>query len=324
MNTPYICRVCGNKKSSGSLLAREMMFGTEEEFDYDECSNCKSLQLREVPLNLSKYYPNNYYSNVAVAASDLRDKTLWMAKSKLKRWRALHATGKWHALGAMISWRWPDKGLAQLSGSCIDFDATVLDVGCGAEPWLLNQMASLGFHNILGADPFIEADIVTPAGVKVLKREINSVEGQFDLIMFHHSFEHIVDPLATLRAAHERLSEGGCCLIRIPTPSSEAFDLYGAAWYQLDAPRHLTLLSREGMGILADNAGFRVESVRDDSDWRQFACSELYKSNVPLVKQAIQECFSEEQLATFASRAERLNARHRGDQAAFILRPRLN
>ena len=142
--------------------------------------------------------------------------------------------------------------------------------------------------------------------------------------MFHHSFEHIVDPLSTLRAAHERLSEGGCCLIRIPTPSSEAFDLYGAAWYQLDAPRHLTLLSREGMGILADNAGFRVESVRDDSDWRQFACSELYKSNVPLVKQAIQECFSEEQLATFASRAERLNARHRGDQAAFILRPRLN
>jgi SAM-dependent methyltransferase len=160
--------------------------------------------------------------------------------------------------------------------------------------------------------------------VRVLKRQIDSVEGEFDLIMFHHSFEHVVDPLATLRAVHERLRDQGRCLIRIPTPSSEAFDLYGAAWYQLDAPRHLTLASREGMNILADKAGFRVESVRDDSDWRQFAFSELYKSNIPLVKQAIYECFSEEQLAKFTSRAEELNARHRGDQAAFILRPRLN
>ena len=241
----------------------------------------------------------------------------------MKRWRVLHATGKGHAFGALVNKRWPQKGLTDIAGTRIGFDASVLDVGCGAGAVLLNRMARLGFKNVLGADPFIHADMVTLAGVKVLKRGIDSVEGNFDLIMFHHSFEHVVDPLATLRAARERLRDQGRCLIRIPTPSCEAFDRYGAAWWQLDAPRHLTLITREGMDILADRAGLKVESVRDDSSWKQFACSELYQQKVPLVRQVYSEHFAAEQLAKFQSRAEELNARSRGDQAAFLLQPSL-
>jgi 2-polyprenyl-3-methyl-5-hydroxy-6-metoxy-1,4-benzoquinol methylase len=324
MNTFYICRVCGSMESSESLLAREMMFGLEEDFDYDKCSHCGTLQLRDTSIDLSKYYPDGYYSRKEVLDADDEETILGSIKWRMKRWRALHTTGRGHALGALVDRRWPDTGLTQLTGTCIDFDASVLDVGCGAGPWLLNEMAKLGFKNLLGADPFIQADIVTSAGVRVLKREIASVEGKFDLIMFHHSFEHVVDPLSTLRAAYERLRDQGRCLIRIPTPSSEAFDRYGPAWYQLDAPRHLTLVSREGMNILAAKAGFWVESVRDDSDWKQFACSELYKRGIPLVKQTIRESFSEKELAMFASTTQELNGRHRGDQAAFILRPRPN
>ena len=41
------------------------MFGIGEEFTYDKCSCCSSLQLRDVPFNLSKYYPEGYYSEKA-------------------------------------------------------------------------------------------------------------------------------------------------------------------------------------------------------------------------------------------------------------------
>jgi hypothetical protein len=39
-----------------------MQLGLREEFEYFECSKCGCLQIEEVPLDLSKYYPDNYYS----------------------------------------------------------------------------------------------------------------------------------------------------------------------------------------------------------------------------------------------------------------------
>ena len=39
-----------------------MMCGTEKEFEYLECDNCKSLQINNIPQNLEKYYNQNYYS----------------------------------------------------------------------------------------------------------------------------------------------------------------------------------------------------------------------------------------------------------------------
>jgi hypothetical protein len=64
MNMVYIWRICGSVESSESLLAREMMFGMEEDFDYDKCSHCSSLQLRDTSFELPKYYPDGYYSKI--------------------------------------------------------------------------------------------------------------------------------------------------------------------------------------------------------------------------------------------------------------------
>lgn len=32
----------------------------DDEFDYFECSNCGCLQIKEIPENIGKYYPDNY------------------------------------------------------------------------------------------------------------------------------------------------------------------------------------------------------------------------------------------------------------------------
>ena len=59
------CRICGNASDNRAHVAREMMFGTRERFDYVECARCGCLQIRDVPADLSPYYPADYYSLAA-------------------------------------------------------------------------------------------------------------------------------------------------------------------------------------------------------------------------------------------------------------------
>ena len=56
------CRVCGMTGSFQSYLAKEMMMGTEDEFEYFVCDNCGCIQISEVPENLGYYYSGEYYS----------------------------------------------------------------------------------------------------------------------------------------------------------------------------------------------------------------------------------------------------------------------
>src|SRR4051812_19942848 len=61
----HTCSVCGNAYGNSVHTTREMMFGTRERFDYLECADCGSLELLNVPNDLSPYYPPNYYSFAA-------------------------------------------------------------------------------------------------------------------------------------------------------------------------------------------------------------------------------------------------------------------
>ena len=58
----HTCRVCGNIGSLESYLVREMMLGTEDEFEYFVCDKCKCLQISCVPENLGDYYGDGYFS----------------------------------------------------------------------------------------------------------------------------------------------------------------------------------------------------------------------------------------------------------------------
>ncbi len=94
------------------------------------------------------------------------------------------------------------------------------DVGCGTGE-LLDRLSRIGFNNLLGADPFIAADGESAEGVPLMKRDLNAVDGTFDLLMFSHSLEHVPDPVATLKVAYEKLAVGGMCLARVPATSRQ-------------------------------------------------------------------------------------------------------
>src|SRR5690606_17617266 len=96
---------------------------------------------------------------------------------------------------------------------------------------------------------------------------LSEVKEQFDLIMFHHSLEHMAEPRQVFTEVARLLRPGGTVLIRVPVAGAYAWRQYGANWVQLDAPRHLFIPSAGGMKLLGEAVGFQVtKTIYDSTD----------------------------------------------------------
>lgn len=302
-----------------SLSVREMMFGTREEFDYFRCGNCHCLQLAAIPENIGDYYSRDYYSFKKL--EDLSPDLL----ARLKR-RFLYP----HMTRSKLGW---SDGIGRillnfgagpplqhwfeyLEGP-LPLDLPVLDVGCGSGEDLLG-LRNCGFSCLLGVDPYLDESIRYQTGLEIRKCVLSELIGSFGLITMHHVFEHLEDPVGTLSAARNLLSKNGQILIRIPLSDSVAFEKYRENWVQLDAPRHITLQTRNSMEHLAKNAGLKIVKVAYDSSAFQFVGSERYLVDIPLMGESDFE-FPPERLAFYKDEAARLNRLEKGDQAAFVM-----
>ena len=313
------CRICGNPDGNRAFEAREMMFGSRERFDYVECDACGSLQLRDVPPDLSPFYPPDYYS------FDERPYTAPRSKRFLKRRLARHLLGALDPLGAAVAavWRTPQEvEWARRAG--LGLDASILDVGAGGGQVLLT-MRDYGFSRLLGVDPFLDADRALPGGIRVRRAGLHEVDGAFDLVMFHHSLEHVPDPGAALRAARRLLKPGGSVLVRMPVVG-DSWRTYGADWVELDPPRHLHVMTVDGFRQLAARAGLEVYDVAWDATGFELRGSEQYRRDVPLDDPRSHDLggegklFSDEELAEFEERAEEMNRAGTAGRAAYWLR----
>jgi len=152
---------------------------------------------------------------------------------------------------------------------------------------------------------------------------IQKVEGSWDLILFHHSLEHMPDQLETLKAASKLLTRNGVCLANLPTVSSYAWKKYRTSWVQLDAPRHFFLHSVKSLSILAEQAKLSLKGFFYNSTAFQFWGSEQYLKGVPLcsrrsyLENPSNSIFSRSQIKAFERKAKELNLIGQGDAAAF-------
>jgi len=193
-------------------------------------------------------------------------------------------------------------------------------VGCGAGR-LLYALKEAGIENLRGIDPFNEEDIQYENGLKIQKKEIHEVEGKWDIITFHHSFEHISDPVETLKTVANLLKTDGRCIIRIPIVPCYAWERYRVNWVQLDAPRHFFLHSVKSMNILAAKVGLEIYKIDYDSTALQFKGSELYLRDIPLMAgRSKTSIFSMRERYAFKVHAKELNENKQGDQAVFYLK----
>jgi SAM-dependent methyltransferase len=316
------------------LEVRENMFGLNADFDYSVCADCGSLALISVPADMAIYYPTNYYSvdldpERALGAQGVRQFAQVVIGSVLWGRGLVSSTATAvvprRQLRTLVSVLRSIRRAGLVNGR----QTRVLDVGCGSG-MLVFALGLAGVKDVTGVDPFLPGERNLSTGGCLRRQDLSEVEGRYDLIMFHHSFEHLPDPEASLRAALGLLTPGGRVLIRMPTPSGKAFETYGAAWVQLDAPRHLVVLSRPGVDSLCERVGAEVVSVGDDSTGFQFWGSEQNLRGIPLMDarsvmvKPRDAPFSKAQLRGWEKQAVSLNREGRGDQAAWVIAPTPN
>ena len=314
-----VCRVCGNARGNAVVVAREMMFGLRDTFEYLECADCGCLHLIDPPDDFSPYYKRgDYYS-----FGQPQPPRWW--KRWLRRVWARHSTGQRDAFGAIVaSVRGEMLPCSWFTETGVVPESRILDVGCGGGG-LLALLNEAGFRRVEGCDPFIAEGIVLAGGARIHKKTMAEMAGPYDLVMMHHSLEHMPDTYEALQESVRLLTPGGWCLVRIPISSSVAWRTYRTDWVQLDPPRHLVVHSVASLSLVAHRVGFRLARVMYDSTEFQFWASEQYRSDIPLnddrsySRDAHGGLFSRERIETYRQAARRLNATGEGDQAAFFL-----
>ena len=320
------CRVCGSDDSHKTYFAKEMMYGTREIFAYFQCSECGCLQILETPPDMSAYYPSDYYSYalpqqpISRAPAIRRTLEKWIARQFL-----FNRGYKQAKLASQFVKPPPELfRVDQLLRHCqiTSFQASFLDVGCGAQSWWLNDLQALGFKNLVGVDPFVNSN-QDRDNISIRRGSLESIREKFDVISMHHSLEHTPDQLATLTAARQLLNRGGCCLVRIPLVSSLAWDKYGTNWAELDAPRHLFLHSTRSIELAGQRAGLTLHYSFWDSDSFEFWGSEQYVRDIPLKSpnsfavNPDNSDFTYKEMAAYRDTAIQVNKDGRGGRGVF-------
>lgn len=158
----------------------------------------------------------------------------------------------------------------------------ILDVGCGSGVWLFRK-ALAGWGNLHGCDPFLERDLHYGDRVHIKKCTIHEMEGEasYDEIRMGDVFEHMADPVEALQSAARLLKPEAVLAMDIPIFPNVAFEMFGAHWFQIDAPRHLFLHSRKSLEYLEEQSGLKIIKIEYDSDLSQIYRSFFNSFGVP-------------------------------------------
>lgn len=317
----FKCQICGNSDNNSIHEVNEKMLGTLDTFTYFKCSSCDCLQIAEIPKNISAYYPNSYYSfNAYKKLNKKRTVRGWIDKHRVN-----DELFEANILGRLLNLlSKPLDYIPYLKPINIKKDTSILDIGCGTGR-LLQRMAMGGFTNLTGLDPFIEKNISYHSNVTIIKSSIENFsennEGKFNVIMLHHSFEHMPSPLDILTHVYRLLAKDGVIILRIPLVDSYAWQTYKGNWVQLDAPRHFFLHSKKSLEILLDKSGFEIFDICYDSSKFQFMGSELYRRNIPLNSpKRDRNIFTKKDIKNYSTKAKEVNKDKNGDQAIFYIR----
>ena len=197
------CIICANTTNNTIVAVKELQLGLGEIFNYQQCGNCGSLQLLDIPADLGKYYPNNnYYSfNLGIPVSQKAD-----SFRKVQSDYLLFNKNKIAGSLFTIGFKMPDY-YHWMKNTRAKYTDAILDIGTGNGS-LLTKLLRIGFTNLTGIDPFInESKDYGP--VKILKMDVFEVKEQYNLIMMHHSLEHMFEPKKVLQQLQNILRPGG-------------------------------------------------------------------------------------------------------------------
>ena len=318
-----ICKICNKEIITASIVVKEMMLGLKSRHSYYECTECETLQIETIPADLTRYYPDDYYSFSQLPESNIDSTFLRKQQSGYLLYNRNIILGSLLSIGYKISdyIEW-----SRITG--VGYDDAILDVGSGSGS-ILSKFCRAGFTNLQGIDPFLKQEFISENGkLKLLRKSIFDEQSPsvFDLVMLHHSFEHMDAPQAVFQRLSELVKTGKYLLIRTPVNRSFSSKKYKTDWVDWDPPRHLVVHSRKSIQLLAVKNEFELEKVVYDSTAFQFWGSEQYMKGIPLNDPQSYDInkkstlFTKTQLKEWELLATELNRKGEGDQACFYLR----
>jgi SAM-dependent methyltransferase len=258
--TSVTCPACGAPSSPWAIL-RDRMHSLGGTFPAYRCQHCRTVFLEPQPNSeeLRAHYPEDY----AVWRGEPPPPQNGIGRGRIRDWVVEDRLGA--ALAARALSRLMGVETFALARNYRG-PARLLDVGSGRGE-VLDSFARLGWATT-GIEPGTGAAAQSRArGHEIIEGDFEAieVEGTFDLVVFSHSLEHMRDPRAALARARRLLSEEGRIFVATPNSAGALQRLTGRNWWQLDAPRHLVVLSGAGLRLAAGAAGLRIARMTTHS-----------------------------------------------------------
>jgi 2-polyprenyl-3-methyl-5-hydroxy-6-metoxy-1,4-benzoquinol methylase len=183
-------------------------------FTYNQCTDCGSLALAVPPLDLDRYYPNDYYA----LPSSLQDLAVIAERERYK----LDIVKKFVRGGRLLEIGPAVGGFAYLAKEAgFNVDTVEMDDRCCQ---FLRDVVGVGATHTSDA------------------RTVLQMSPPLQVVAMWHVVEHLVDPMETLEAAAGALAPEGMIVLGAPNPASVQMAVFKARWAHLDAPRHLQLI----------------------------------------------------------------------------------
>ena len=227
-------------------------------WEFRDCAGCGSALLRPVPreADLLSYYPPAYSFATGLDAG-----------SRLKR--CLSALE--YALFYRPMYRADARKVVRNTRGSAISRGRMLDVGCGRGMRLF-AFRRLGYE-VFGTDfqPEVVESLRTQWGIPAVCVDVNNLDQvfekkSFDIVTAYHVIEHVPDVSGLLRKCHALLKPGGWLAVAVPLRDS-----LQAAWFKsrwagaTEAPRHVSIPSREGLREVFRAVGFPEVSIVPDS-----------------------------------------------------------
>ena len=199
------CQICRNIGEFKIFEAQDYNKANTINFDYSICPYCGCMHIVSVPNNLSEYYGNSYYSFHLRKRKNMADIFVRWLMEKRDTFEIIHKK----YIGRIMHRLIPRPAYGVI-GDYSKLTDAILDVGCG-DGYLLYFLEKLGYKNLSGCDRFMAGEVFKNnfnSKIKFIFGTIEQCAEIYDLIMFHHSFEHIENPRETLVHAYQKLRGG--------------------------------------------------------------------------------------------------------------------
>lgn len=233
-----ICLICGKEKYSDFQSLGDLEYETSGKYSFNSCKTCALIWI--TPLldqkGLEALYPPHYHgfnTNSNFLISKLYSLVYYFRFKKYFKYLESKNT-------------------------------SLLDVGCADATYFKNLSRKLKNLTCHGVEN--NAEIVDKArkdGLSIFLGTIDDVPSNlsFDLIIMNNLIEHVIDPLAELKAAGRLLKPGGKIFLETPNTDSWDFQIMRRYWGGLHTPRHTFLFNPNSFSKLSKQANLSVQTI---------------------------------------------------------------